>query len=90
MKNLRAVHVDGLLFFFGSFFGSVSGGFASDGVYQYVNAHVVFWIRVMSAAISTSCISLITFRSQTYAKWLSDGTKQTPVDSASGLGKPGN
>lgn len=69
---MKPVHIDGFLFFTGSFFGSISAGFASDAAYQYVNSHHVFWIRIFSAAISTSCISLITFRNQTYAKWISN------------------
>lgn len=78
MNKLKPVHVDGFLFFFGSFFGSISAGFASDATYQYVNAHLVFWVRILSAAISTSCISLITFRNQTYAKWL-EQPKPQPI-----------
>jgi hypothetical protein len=79
MRLLSPVKIDGALFFVGAFCGSLSAGFAPDSVYQYVNPHAVFWCRILSAAISTSCISLITFRNQTYGKSLSETEKPPRV-----------
>lgn len=71
--KLRSVHIDCVILAVGSFCGGMAAGFAPDSAYQYVDKHVVFWMRVIMGSISITCINLISFRNNSYGK---DAAKQ--------------
>lgn len=69
---MSAAIMDGMLVWLGTSCGAVAAALSTDASYQYLNAAVVFWIRILSAAVSAGCTAVLGYRSQTYGKMLAD------------------
>ena len=74
MDKMKPVHIDGALIFIIGVCGSLQLSFGADSIYQYVNPHLVFWTKVLSAAIGAGATALVGFRSKVYA----NSSPQTP------------
>lgn len=84
MKNaflhwlFKPVTVDGFLWVSIALFGCMQSMLSTDEAYKYVDARVLWWMKVSCACSGASAGALKMFRSTTYAKHMEENP--TPKD----------
>ncbi len=63
----RPVTLDGILITAASVFAFLQVCFGSDESYKYVNPYVLYWLKIISGAITVGCTSLKAYRSTAYS-----------------------